>query len=55
MPNFASVQRGERLSVFWTQVGRTREWILPREISLSKSWTEWKMMDPLALLRLESN
>lgn len=53
MRHCALLKRGDRLFVFWTQVGHAPERILVSEIDLSKPWTEWKETEPVEVLRPE--
>lgn len=53
MRHAALLQRGDRLHVFWTQVGHAPESILHSTIDLSDDWTRWKETEPEAILRPE--
>jgi len=53
MRHSAVLLRGDRLHVFWTQVGEAPERILLSTIDLSPDWTEWKESAPVELLRPE--
>lgn len=53
MRHCALLKRGDRLHVFWTQVGHAPERILLSVIDLSGPWTEWKETEPVEVLRPE--
>ncbi|MBI3281059.1 MAG: hypothetical protein HYZ57_14585 [Acidobacteria bacterium] len=53
MRHCALLERGNRLFVFWTQVGHAPERILLSTIDLSASWKEWKETPPVEVLRPE--
>ena len=53
MRHSALLKRGDRLYVFWTQVGDAPESILLSTIDLSPPWTQWKDSGPRAVLRPE--
>lgn len=53
MRHCALLKRGQRLLVFWTQVGDAPERILLSEIDLSKPWTQWKETAAVEVLRPE--
>ncbi len=53
MRHCALLKRGNRLFVFWTQVGHAPERILLSEIDLSRPWTEWQETEPVEVLRPE--
>ncbi len=45
--------RGNRLFVFWTQVGDSPERILMSSIDISKPWLDWRESNPVEVLRPE--
>lgn len=53
MRHSALLKRGDRLYVFWTQVGDAPESILLSTIDLSPPWTQWKDSGPRVVLRPE--
>lgn len=53
MRHSALLKRGDRLYVFWTQVGDAPESILLSTIELSPPWTQWKDSGPRVVLRPE--
>ena len=53
MRHCALLKRGERLHVFWTQVGHAPERILLSTIDLSVPWTQWKETKAIEVLRPE--
>jgi hypothetical protein len=53
MRHCALLKLGDRLYVFWTQVGHVPERILLSTIDLSKPWMEWKETEPMEVLRPE--
>lgn len=53
MRHCALLKRGDRLYVFWTQVGDVPESILLSTIDLSKPWMEWKETEPVEVMRPE--
>ena len=53
MRHCALLKRGDRLYVFWTQVGHAPERILLSTINLSKPWTKWRETEPVEVLRPE--
>ncbi len=53
MRHAAVLVRGDRLLVFYTQVGDTPERILLSEIDLTPSWTDWRPSAPRVLLEPE--
>lgn len=55
MRHAALLKRGDRLYVFWTQVGQVPERILLSTIGLSKDWTTWSESAPTEVLRPERN
>jgi hypothetical protein len=42
------------MHVFWTQVGHAPESILLSSIDLSDDWNNWKVSEPIVVLRPES-
>ena len=53
MRHCALLKRGDRLYVFWTQVGHAPERILLSTIDLSVAWTEWKETGAQEVMRPE--
>lgn len=53
MRHAALLIRGDRLHVFWTQVGHAPESVLLSTIDLSKDWTEWQDSEAVEILRPE--
>ncbi len=53
MRHAALLKRGDRLHVFWTQVGDVPERILLSTIDLSPSWMDWSETEPVQVLRPE--
>jgi hypothetical protein len=53
MRHCALLKRGERLYVFWTQVGHAPERILLSAIDLSVPWTRWRETEAVEVLRPE--
>ncbi|MEZ5367002.1 MAG: hypothetical protein R2748_32865 [Bryobacterales bacterium] len=53
MRHCALLRRGDKLYVFWTQVGTAPESIQLSTIDLSKPWMEWKETPPVEVLRPE--
>lgn len=53
MRHSALLKRGQRLHVFWTQVGHAPERILLSTIDLSVPWTRWKETGAVEVLRPE--
>lgn len=53
MRHCALLKRGDRLYVFWTQVGHAPERILLSTIDLSPAWTEWKETGAQEVMRPE--
>jgi hypothetical protein len=47
------LRRGDRLYVFWSQVGDTPERILLSTIDLRPPWTAWHASEPTEVLRPE--
>jgi hypothetical protein len=46
---------GDRLQIFWTQVGDSPEVILLSILDLSKNWKDWKPSPPIEILRPEKD
>lgn len=53
MRHSALLVRGERLYVFWTQVGHAPERILVSVITMAGDWTQWAESEAVELLRPE--
>ena len=53
MRHTALAKRGNRLHVFWTQVGDVPERILLSTLDLAPPWEEWTESDPIEVLRPE--
>ena len=53
MRHCALLKRGDRLDVFWTQVGEAPERILLSTIDLTPPWTEWRETGAMEVLRPE--
>ena len=53
MRHCALLKRGDRLFVFWTQVGHAPERILLSTIDLSAPWTEWTESEAVEVMRPE--
>lgn len=53
MRHAALIVRGERLLVFYSQVGDTPERILLSEIDLTREWSDWQASSPTVLLEPE--
>jgi len=53
MRHAAFLKRGDKMYVFWTQVGYAPETILLSTIDLSREWTTWKETAPIEVLRPE--
>ncbi len=53
MRHAALLKRGDRLYVFWTQVGDAPERILLSTIDLSAEWSKWSESAPVEVLRPE--
>jgi hypothetical protein len=47
------LRRGDRLYVFWSQVGDTPERILLSTIDLRPHWLDWQASEPIEVLRPE--
>ncbi len=53
MRHCALLVRGDRLHVFWTQVGQAPERILLSTIDLAQPWSRWKESSPVEVMRPE--
>lgn len=53
MRHAALLVRGERLLVFYTQIGDVPERILLSEIDLTRDWSDWRPSPPLVVLEPE--
>jgi hypothetical protein len=53
MRHAALLQCGDAMHVFWTQVGHAPESILLSSIDLSDDWNNWKVSEPIVVLRPE--
>ena len=53
MRHAAVLLRGDRLHVFWTQVGHAPERILLSTVDLGGDWLDWQASEPVEVLRPE--